>query len=68
MKEVPIKTLKDLHFACNRFKGTLDESLKDEFLDTFWKMFSCNQEYVMLLSDKEYDEYLEFIKGGEDNE
>ena len=66
MKEVPIKTLKDLHFACNRFDKYDESTLKEEFLNTFWEMFSCNIEYIMLLDDTEYAEYLEFInEGGE---
>lgn len=69
MKEVPIKTLKDLRFACQRFDKCDEPTLKEEFLNLFWKMFSCNREYIMLLGDTEYEEYLEFInEGGENND
>ena len=69
MKEVPIKTLKDLHFACKRFDKCDEQTLKEEFLNTFWETFSCDRDYIMLLNDAEYTKYLKFInEGGENND
>ena len=58
MKEVPIKTLKDLHFACKRFDKCDEPILKDEFLNTFWEMFSCNPNLRFIETDmtKIFDE------------
>ena len=58
---ITIKTIKDLKFACEKF---IPENFENDyeyylnnFLDTFWKNFSRNIPYAMILTNEQYKQY-----------
>lgn len=57
MKKVKVKTLQDLEFAFNRLY-----LVKDMFADAFWSAYSQGRDWTLLLTEKEYKEYLDYVK------